>query len=147
MTNMKPFAYQVLSLRYGELEINQVFPSLRSAYGFVVINFGPQNEREIFAWLPDSSIVAIPLDDRFRVKNELDEKAIREEARNKINIDAAAQAAFYKEIRGSVTGSPWLCDMGEDYVFDMLVEERQYRWKLESEVDWADIESSLLEKE
>lgn len=147
---MLPFAYQVLVISYDEVELNRTFPRFAFAYGCLTEAYPPSDGNrtlEILACYPDGTSVPIPIQTPvFRTQVDLDMEALREEAKQMIAKDAERQAAFFKTIKGSVTGSPWLCDMGEDWVVNQLAEQRQWRWKREEEIDWPVLEGWLERK-
>jgi hypothetical protein len=142
---MLPFAYQVLVFDYDDIELNKTFPSLHAAFCCLTADY-PSSRcgLNITVCYPDGSSVPLPLDTpTFRAENALDRDVLRREAKEMIEKDAEAQARFLKGLRGTVTGSPWLCDMGEDYVVNRLVKARQWRWRREDEINWTALEASL----
>jgi hypothetical protein len=46
-----------------------------------------------------------------------------------IEEDKKRQAEFFKNIKGPVTGSPWLCDMSREYLIEQEALRRRYVWK------------------
>lgn len=144
---MSPFAYQLLVYSYGEIETSKVLPSCRGIIAHTIATCDPEwlerGKVHIKAFYPDGEEVEI--DPRqFRFKMTLDIKALRVEARAMIAKDAEQQAEWMKELKGTVTGSPWLCDMGEDAVVEGLIHERQWRWRKDEEIDWAALDAQLI---
>lgn len=135
-----PFAYHLLVCRYDEVTHDEITPTARAIYEHVVAQGdNPKEWRHegITAVWPDGVKVTISLlDPLFRIENVPDIPALRAEAQARIKQDAARQAQWLSTLTGSVTGSPWLCDMGEDYVLRLLIEERQFSWRPVETVDW-----------
>ncbi len=144
---MKPFAYQYILWSCGEQEDDKIVTTLRAAVSCVLTNCQPswldRNKVHIWAIYPDESKVDIDLS-AFRQRVELDMEALRAEAKADIAEDTRAQAEFFKTIKGTVTGSPWLCDMSLKDIVDAMVQERQWGWKTADQVDWPALEASLI---
>lgn len=145
-----PFAYQLLQFSYGEIEASTTLPSLRDIIEDVLLcdpDWVERGKLVVKASYTDRTEVRIGLE-QFLVQVPLDMDALRAEARRMIAEDAAAQAEFFKQWGGSgtITGSPWLCDMGEDNVVEMLAKERGVRWKTLGEIDWVALEQSLVKE-
>ncbi len=142
---MKPFAYQLLVLWYDSIDIDLTLPTLRDTYGRATEKLSPKRAayQEITAHYADGTSVKLPLGD-FTAQVELDLDALCVEAREMIRADAEKQASWLKNVKSTVTGSPWLCDVGEETIVADMVRERQYRWKLENEIDWPALEVSLI---
>ncbi len=142
---MTPFAYQFLLQYYDSIDTNVVLPTLRATYGRATETLSPDRAayQAITVCYPDGTNVELPLA-RFTVQVELDLDALRTEVRELIRVDSEKQAAWLKTLTHTCTGSPWLCDMGEETVLADMVRERQYRWKLEDEVDWTALEQELI---
>lgn len=142
---MKPFAYQLMYWSWGELESTVTLPSLRDIVSRVITSTVVNNPC-ISALYPDGT--SIRLDERMlRAKVQLNRKELRAEAKVLIEKDTKAKAAFFSTFPGgsTCTGSPWLCDEGEDAVVEALVRDREWRWKTLEEIDWTAFESSKVE--
>ena len=145
---MKPFAYRLVCWSYDEEQWSKTTRTLRAAVTKMWADAEPSwldcGKLALTATYEDDKTTRVRLT-RFCAKVRLDMEAIRAEARAAIVKDAKAQADMLKRlnIQGSVTGSPWLCDIGEDAVAERLVSDRQWRWKTEDEVDWAALEAKM----
>ncbi len=141
-----PFAYQLICYCYDSIDDNKAFPNPRAACEYITKRYPPnENQLVLTAFYPDGSDgVKIDIHTWFKIANTLDMGLIWAEARRMIAEDKVKQDKWLKTIKGTVTGSPWLCDFGEDEIVRGLVKDRQYRWLLESEIDWAALEVSLI---
>lgn len=141
---MKPFAYQLIYWSYGEVDVMMTLRSLRDIVS-KVISESPMTDPQVSALYEDGRSVELDVE-LLRAKVKLDKKALRAEAKAAIEEDARAKAAFFKGMSfgSTCTGSPWLCDEGEDAVVEALVREREWRWKTLDEIDWAAFESSQI---
>ncbi len=143
---MKPFAYHLVIWSYGEVESSKTYPALRRAVEAVLTRCNPdwvdRGKIGLTACYEDETERRLDAD-LLRVKVELDMDALRAEVRAAIEADRQKQAEWLKTLTHTVTGSPWLCDYGEDEIVEQWTHERQWRWKLPDEIDWAALEAAL----
>jgi hypothetical protein len=82
--------------------------------------------------------------DKFIEKVEIDKEKLRIETRELIKKDKEKQSKWLKTLTHPITGSPWLCDLGEDTVFNNLLKEKSYKWKDLNSINLEEIENNLL---
>jgi hypothetical protein len=139
---MLPFAYSFRHYSYGELDDSGALPTVTAIYAHIIAAYPCRlrTDLEITAHFdtPGMGKASFSLDGNplFKHQHVLDGDALITEARVLIKEDAEKQAAWLKTLTGTVTGSPWLCDMGEDYVVGVLRKDREYSWKAVEEIDW-----------
>jgi hypothetical protein len=144
---MTPFAYHVTVCSWGEIDWEKITPTLRAAVQRIITDCEPdwvsREKIDLRACFADETEVKLDMS-LLRAKVDLDMDAIRAEAEAAIAENAREQAKWLKTIKGTVTGSPWLCDMGLDDVVAGMVEQREWRWKTMEEMDWDALEASRV---
>lgn len=148
-----PFAYRFQRWDYDDMTDDVVLPTARAVFERIVKAYPEATKLARYGdlegiWAEGDARVSISLVSAaspFTVKVELDMAAIRREAQQMVDDDAKAQAEWLKTLTHPVTGSPWLCDYGLDYVVDQLVKERQFAWRKVDEIDWAAVEARFID--
>ena len=155
---MPPFAYQFLDTDYGELTANEVFPTLRAAYEWI-IKERPTCSRtsglEIRCWYSafiggrecrwhDLSLDSVTFQHR-REPTEVELGAIRVGAHAEMEAGLLAQANWAKQHTGLGQCPPHSSFTGvKTYLIESRTAACGVNWKTPDEIDWAAL-ADLLE--
>lgn len=156
---MTPFAYQFIDTDYGELTANEVFPTLRAAYEWL-IRERPTASRvsglEVYCWYADPidgaaarrttlSLDSVTFQHR-REPTEAELEAIRVGAHTEVEAGLLAQANWAKQHTGLGQCPPHASFTGvKTYLIETRTAAFGVSWKTPDEVDWPALEASLEE--